>query len=508
MSEALDNLTGEITQRIIENPDNYIPAIFEGLSLEGHGDELKALCPLPDHDDKTPSFSYNKSKAMFYCHGCKAGGNIFQYVMKKDNVGFYEALKKLGDITGVEITKQKYVKELKRISGLTRKATKAFDEYEKLPENHSSKYEKWQAFLDAANESPKGADLDKTFEKYFSEACERSGSDLIGLKINNFSWLTKELDGLQDGLYIVGAYSNVGKTTFLTNLFLETIKANPSARVLFYSLDDSKKTIFTRLLAYSINRSNHGKDVDGRYSINQLKKLKDNEDLQNLTVDHYSNDKVKDNLRQYFEEGRLRIYDSEDIESIEDLEDEITKHLSDIHFNYPDIKKLVIFIDALYDLPIEAEAEGKGIREKNIERATKIKALSTSYGLPILTTAELRKKDSKKSDAWDYEPTIDAIMETGKYIYKADVVFLLSPNFEHYKDEEDFEKAYNDKNYAIYVRFAKNKLSGFKGKLYFDFHTLYNMIIETDEPEKAKREDKPKANKRANTSVRNKMEKY
>lgn len=496
MSEALNKLIEEITQKIIDDPDTYIPKIFEGLDLEGNENELKALCPFPDHKEKTPSFSYNKSKALFYCFGCHAGGNVFQYVMRTKSIKFYEALKILGDMTGVEITKQKFTEGVKKINGLTRNASKALGEYEKTPEDHSSKEEKWQALQDAVLESPKGADLNKTFEAYFKEACERSKEELIGLQINNFSKLTKKLDGLQDGLYIVGAYSNVGKTAFLTNLFLETVKENPSARVLFYSLDDSKKTVFTRLLTYSVNRSLYDNDHKGRHSINELKKLKGDETLKNLAVNNYSNADNKNNLLQFFEEGRLRIYDSEDIESIEDLEDEITKHRSDIQFNYPNIKKLVIFIDALYDLPIETEAEGGGIREKNIERATKIKALSTAYNLPIITTAELRKKDSKNSEKWDYEPTIDAIMETGKYIYKADVIFLLSPNFKHYENEEDFTKARDEENkISVYLKFAKNKLSGYKGKLYFDFHTLYNMIIETDKPEDAKRTEKPKRRK-------------
>jgi len=45
-------------------------------ALKKTGRELTGLCPLPDHDDRTPSFTVNPEKSVFHCHGCKAGGDM------------------------------------------------------------------------------------------------------------------------------------------------------------------------------------------------------------------------------------------------------------------------------------------------------------------------------------------------------------------------------------------------------------------------------------------------
>jgi DNA primase len=40
------------------------------------GKERVGRCPLPDHEDKTPSFNVNPEKNVFYCHGCSRGGDV------------------------------------------------------------------------------------------------------------------------------------------------------------------------------------------------------------------------------------------------------------------------------------------------------------------------------------------------------------------------------------------------------------------------------------------------
>jgi hypothetical protein len=40
------------------------------------GSEWSGRCPTPDHEDKTPSFSINPSKNLWWCHGCLRGGDV------------------------------------------------------------------------------------------------------------------------------------------------------------------------------------------------------------------------------------------------------------------------------------------------------------------------------------------------------------------------------------------------------------------------------------------------
>lgn len=40
----------------------------------------KSLCPFKDHNEQTPSFSYNPQEDRFYCFGCQRGGKIVQFI--------------------------------------------------------------------------------------------------------------------------------------------------------------------------------------------------------------------------------------------------------------------------------------------------------------------------------------------------------------------------------------------------------------------------------------------
>ncbi len=49
------------------------------------------------HNEKTPSFSVTPSKQMYYCFGCGAGGNVYNFVMEYENYSFGEALSHLAE---------------------------------------------------------------------------------------------------------------------------------------------------------------------------------------------------------------------------------------------------------------------------------------------------------------------------------------------------------------------------------------------------------------------------
>jgi CHC2-type zinc finger protein len=40
------------------------------------GKEWAALCPLPDHQERTPSFTVDPAKDVWFCHGCLRGGDV------------------------------------------------------------------------------------------------------------------------------------------------------------------------------------------------------------------------------------------------------------------------------------------------------------------------------------------------------------------------------------------------------------------------------------------------
>ena len=71
------------------------------LKPAGRG-QLKGLCPF--HNEKTPSFHVHQDKGFYYCFGCQAKGDIFDFVMQTQGLPFYEALQTLGLQVGVEVS--------------------------------------------------------------------------------------------------------------------------------------------------------------------------------------------------------------------------------------------------------------------------------------------------------------------------------------------------------------------------------------------------------------------
>src|SRR5262249_39089406 len=79
---------------IVEVLGSYFP-------LKRPGTEFRALCPF--HQEKTPSFYVNPAKQSFYCHGCGAGGAVFQFLMQYENVDFPEAVRRLASRGGIPV---------------------------------------------------------------------------------------------------------------------------------------------------------------------------------------------------------------------------------------------------------------------------------------------------------------------------------------------------------------------------------------------------------------------
>ena len=58
-------------------------------------------CTCPFHDDHDPSMSVNEDKQIFKCFVCGAGGNVFSFVQRYEQVSFIEAVAKVADYAGL-----------------------------------------------------------------------------------------------------------------------------------------------------------------------------------------------------------------------------------------------------------------------------------------------------------------------------------------------------------------------------------------------------------------------
>ena len=106
----------EILQQIRDRID-IIDLISTYVSLSKAGQNYKGLCPF--HSEKTPSFSVNPVRQMFYCFGCSVGGDAFTFLMKQEGMDFMEALRELSQRTGIVLPERRE-SAAKTISGLAR----------------------------------------------------------------------------------------------------------------------------------------------------------------------------------------------------------------------------------------------------------------------------------------------------------------------------------------------------------------------------------------------------
>ena len=88
---------------------DLVSLISEDTSLKGQGDRWTGLCPFPEHNEKTPSFSVSQSKQLYHCFGCQNSGNIFTYLQKQRGLNFGESVEYLAHKSGIPLPqKQNY----------------------------------------------------------------------------------------------------------------------------------------------------------------------------------------------------------------------------------------------------------------------------------------------------------------------------------------------------------------------------------------------------------------
>ena len=80
---------------------DIVDLVAASVPLKKRGKNYVGRCPF--HKEKTPSFSVNQGKQMYYCFGCGAGGNVFTFVMETEKISFIEAVRTLAERAGIPL---------------------------------------------------------------------------------------------------------------------------------------------------------------------------------------------------------------------------------------------------------------------------------------------------------------------------------------------------------------------------------------------------------------------
>ena len=90
------------TADIVEVVGDYVHLVRRGANYMG-------LCPF--HNERTPSFSVNKSRNFCYCFSCHKGGSPVNFIMEKEGISYHEALLQLAKKYGIEVQERELTDE-------------------------------------------------------------------------------------------------------------------------------------------------------------------------------------------------------------------------------------------------------------------------------------------------------------------------------------------------------------------------------------------------------------
>ena len=268
--------------------------------------------------------------------------------------------------------------------------------------------------------------------------------------------------GLYNGLYIIGAGSSIGKTTF-TQQIADHI-ASEGRKVLFFSLEMGKKEMISNTVVRELFK-NKNSTLGAREFLNG--DMKDR-DWENLSRQCGNISKVLENV--FYLEGNFGT-------TIEDIVN-TTREFKDIYGESP-----IVIVDYLQVIaPIDVRIGDK----QNVDRSiAELKRLSRDLDTPVITISSVNRQN--------YLSYIDftAFKDSGSIEFGADVVLGLQLNVMHQimnmKEGQINEKRklYNEAKAKIpreiEVVILKNRYGAATGTHNYNYRPKFNLFEELDD---------------------------
>lgn len=309
------------------------------------------------------------------------------------------------------------------------------------------------------------------YEALFSRPLEKHEIEMIQMidAVEDYSWSRGKNGGLDTGFkffneaiegglptafILLAAAPNVGKSAFLLQLMKQVAEKNENVFCEYMSLDDSANVIMPRFIA-----------TDQLITIGQAKNPEVYKDEPEILEKRTEGVK---NLYKLVNKFSLR--DGRHGNTIESIEERIKQ----LRMTLPEGIRIVIGLDSFYDVKTEKKMNSDDVHGYVSEE---VKRLTTDYDVTIIGTAHLRKNGNKR-------PVTEDLKEGNRLEYEVELLCMLY-NEVGIKEEgadvywlgEDEDK----KMPVLEVRFAKNKLSDFKGTRFYEMIPAYSHFIESTE---------------------------
>ena len=285
------------------------------------------------------------------------------------------------------------------------------------------------------------------------------------------------MEGLEEGLYVIGAESNVGKSAILMNLiWAYTQREENKLFGLYFSLDDSKNELIPRLIAM-----NQQIPISVALKPRRYQNLIDNNDEHALAYQQMLESRKQGIELLKNNASRFKVVDNETIQNGEQIIDYCIKVQDYVRGLDPDAN-IIVGIDSLADIEWDGVHFRAGDENAVVSYTAKqVKSWSVDVlKCPIFASYHLRKVDQTK------RPNIADLKSSGRLVYEASAVFLA---------HNDVSR--NNQNAGIYwtmqgsqelqpvieLQWAKNKKSSFKGRTYFDFYPNESRMMEATDDE-------------------------
>lgn len=241
-------------------------------------------------------------------------------------------------------------------------------------------------------------------------------------------------NGLDLGMYVIGADNNIGKTALLVQMAVDLLINNEKAKVLFLSPDDTTRKITRRFIPTTAYLVSHGEyKVPIKFAENYYTHIDSFGNYQRSENIAKTRDLSYQLIQQWIEEKRLKILSGR-------------MHINDVDTALDDGFNILI-ADASYKIDVD----GKNRSEQDEVRVEELKNITIGHGISSVCVKDGRKGQTRGADV---KATGERVSQPlGKADLKGSVLWGYEPDFiaNMWEDGED-----------VLFSIQKNKVTGMK----------------------------------------------